>query len=354
MNLVPGHIAFFARHFAPVAFAMLAFGFGPAAVAASAATPTQTAAASAGAGPQLTAERPSHDFGTVAQGTVVRHEFRVTNTGREGLEIRNVDSSCGCTTVGSWPKALQPGESGTIAVQLDTAQFVGPIVKVITVTSTDPRQETVLELKANVWTPVVISHPVLVFPPATDPSAPATRTVTLRSEIEEPLTLSEPVSENPAFTARLREIAPGKSFELNVTTVPPLPEGTQTGKITMKSTSEKVPVVSVQAVATVLPPIQTAPAEFPFQTAKLAAPEKRYAVVLNRRNFDLQVTDVTTNAPGVTVSTTMSDDGKQFTAALSFPAGFELRPGDKYWLRGKTNHPKLPTFEIPIVFTGSR
>ncbi len=299
-------------------------------------------------GPRLTVSEPSHDFGTVRQGRTQRHLFTLANAGTERLEITDIQSSCGCTTVGDWPKTLKPGESAALPVELDTAQFLGPVAKAITIVSNDPAQETVLELKANIWTPITVSNPTLIIPPGSDPTTAATRTATVRNETETPLKLGAPESDSPRFKAGLREIEPGRLFEVIVTTVPPLTEGTHSGTLTVTTSNKEMPVISIRAIATVLPAVQVAPAEFLLPSTKLDLPEKRFAVVLSNRAFGLEVTDVTTNAPGVTVTTLMAENGRQFTATLSFPAGFTFPENTTLWLRGRTNHPSLPTFEIPI------
>jgi hypothetical protein len=311
--------------------------------------------AGASSGPQLTIQEPSYDFGKVPQGAALQHAFTITNTGHQPLAITAVKPSCGCTTTGDWPHQLAPGESGTIPLKLDTSHFAGPIHKTISVQTNDPaHHETLVELHAVVWTAISIANPVLIFPAIGDPMQSGTRSTTLRSEVDTPLTLTDLKCDNPLFVPVLKEVSPGKEYELTVTTKPPLPDGTQSARITMKSSIEKMPEVSVQAVVTVLPPIQIAPTEFAFTTEKLAAAEKRYAVVLNHRGLDLKVSDLSTNAPGVQLSSGPSNGGKQFTITLTFPAGFEIHDSDEYYLRGKTNQPSAPSFQIPIVYAGGR
>ena len=41
-------------------------------------------------GPQLKVSEPSHDFGEVAEGETVSHEFILQNTGTEALQIADV------------------------------------------------------------------------------------------------------------------------------------------------------------------------------------------------------------------------------------------------------------------------
>jgi hypothetical protein len=320
------------------------------------ATPTNAApaGASTAAAPQLSVEAV-YDFGRVAQGQPVTHTFKLSNTGTAELHISDVKPACGCTTAAEWPHSLAPGASGDLPIRLDTTHYMGALTKTVTIHSDDPAHpETVLELRGNVWTPVTVNNPVVIFPAATSPNETGVRSTTIRSEVEEPMTLSDAVSDNPHFKPSLKEIAKGKEYELSVALVPPLDDGTTAGRITIKTSIAKVPEVTVQAVVTLLAAVQVAPAQFSFSSQKLTKAEKRFAVVLNHRGVDLQVSDVHTDAPGVELSTNLSPDKKQHTITLNFPEGFELKPGQPYHLYGKTNQPAAPTFDIPILYISDR
>ena len=329
---------------------LAALGAGPAGAAAPAPSPAR-----APSGPSLHAPVMVHDFGQVPQGQPARYDFKIENRGDAVLEIIDVKPSCGCTAAGEWTRSLKPGETGTIPIQMETGQFNGAVAKTITVSSNDPvHPQTVLEIKASVWTPVQISSPVLIFPAITDPTQVYSRAVTIRNQVEGSLQISDVRSDKPEFKPELKETVPGKEFELMVTTVPPLPNGTQTARITMKSSNPKMPDLAVQAVATVLPPVQVAPTEIMLPNAKLEAAEKRYVVLLNHRGADLQVSDLKTNVEGAEITTTMTPDKRQITVTLTFPAGFQADPAGRRFVSGKTNHPELPTFEVPIVHAGNR
>lgn len=305
-------------------------------------------------GPQLSVPATVHDFGTVTQGRTLAFNWPIANVGVAPLLISDVKPSCGCTTTGEWPHVLTPGQSGTIPIRLETAELLGAITKTVLVRSNDPVQpEQVLEMRATIWTPISISNSIVIFPAAADPTQSTTRTITLRHEQEGPLTLSDLRCDNPAFKTALREVVPGREFELAITTVPPLPEGTQHATIRLKSSNAKMPEVDLQAVVTLLPAVQVAPSEFKFVASNLGTPEKRYAVLLNHRGFDLKVSDLSCDVPGVQWSTTTSPDGRQCTITLTFPTGFRVANGTKYSFRGRTNHPNMSTFTIPIVAAGS-
>jgi hypothetical protein len=316
-----------------------------------AASSASAAEAKAGpTGPHLEVAEPVHDFGTVQRGDTLQYNLKVSNTGNETLTISEVVPSCGCTTTGDWTHSLKPGESGVIPIKIDTAEFSGSVIKSVTLKSNDSANpEAVVHMQAIIWTPIKLSNNVIVFPALTDPDEATSRSITIDNGVEQALTLSNIESDNPHFKPELRVITPGKQFELKVTTVPPLAEGTQTGRIHLKSSNPKMPDVSVQTVVTVLPAVQIAPNQIPLPSGKLTAPEKRFAFVSVHRGAAPELSDVQTNAPGVEITTTRAMTGKQITLTLTFPAGFMIGPNDKFYVRGKTNQPTAPNFEIPIV-----
>jgi hypothetical protein len=66
----------------------------------------------------------SHDFGTVERGTEYRHRFAMLNIYNVPIEVTEIRTTCGCLNCKA-PKRLQPGESGTFDVTLDTRRFTG-------------------------------------------------------------------------------------------------------------------------------------------------------------------------------------------------------------------------------------
>ncbi len=306
------------------------------------------------ASPHLQVANPTHDFGQITPGQTLRYEFRISNTGTAPLEISEVRPSCGCTTADQWPHRLTPGASGTIPVEIDTSDFSGDVTRTLSIVSNDPRQqEVVLTLKTTAWLPIQVTPRIIILPAVGDPNQIVSRTAKLTNETSEPLALSDVQSDDPRFKPELRELIPGKTFELTVTTVPPLPEGTHLAQIRLKTSNAKLPELSVEAVATILPALQIAPLAIALPAIKLTAPETRYIVILDHRDAELAVSDVSTNAPGVTITATAATDRRQVTLTLTFPTGFTFSGGEKFLVRGKTNQPGAPTFEVPIISTPS-
>lgn len=77
------------------------------------------------------------DFGKVKEGSKLNHTFTFQNTGTQPLIIKEVKTSCGCTAAVISEKNIQPGNSGSIKVDFDTAKRQGKTSKMITVVSND-------------------------------------------------------------------------------------------------------------------------------------------------------------------------------------------------------------------------
>lgn len=97
-------------------------------------------------------ETVTHDFGTIKNNGNGTFDFVFTNTGKEPLLLKNVQSSCGCTTP-EWPKEpIAPEAKGTIKVKYNTAN-VGPFTKTITVYSNGSANPITLRISGTVEAP---------------------------------------------------------------------------------------------------------------------------------------------------------------------------------------------------------
>ena len=62
------------------------------------------------------------------------------NDGKGVLVISDVKTSCGCAAALLSSKTLQPGESGNIRIELDTANREGKLTRTVTLYSNDSQQ----------------------------------------------------------------------------------------------------------------------------------------------------------------------------------------------------------------------
>jgi hypothetical protein len=89
------------------------------------------------------------DFGTIDLKDSVAHEFRLVNTGRERLLIKDVKASCECTKTGWTKEAVLPGDTAYIGVSFKPSQ-PGKNSKAVVVTANTDSVFTVLYLVGNV------------------------------------------------------------------------------------------------------------------------------------------------------------------------------------------------------------
>jgi hypothetical protein len=100
----------------------------------------------------------TYNFGKIAQGKPVTHNFVITNTGKESLKLDNVQASCGCTTP-EWSRdAIAPGKSTTVKVGYNAAAE-GVFEKAITIYYNNGQVKQIT-IKGNVWKTPDQSAPV--------------------------------------------------------------------------------------------------------------------------------------------------------------------------------------------------
>jgi hypothetical protein len=198
-----------------------------------------------------------HDLGRLLSGSVVKHDFIFTNTGKANLSVTNVLSSCGCITSTNWSREIPPGQQGRIPFSFNSTGMVGDLHRTLSISTNDPTQPSVmLIIKGTVWQKIQLTPPtaLIAFPKDDTKHRPATIIIT--NHTDQPLNLQAPTCNLSQINVRLETIKPGQEFKLIVDTAPPFPQSTLRGLITIGTTSTEVPVLNIPVTALV-PPIKT-------------------------------------------------------------------------------------------------
>lgn len=301
-------------------------------------------------GPRIAFDSIVYDFGKAIAGTQVRHEFLFTNTGDATLEISGVYPGCGCTTAGAWTRQVEPGKTGVIPLQFNTEHYAGQTVtKIATVACNDKNQSAVrLEIKGTVWKPIDVSPQVAVLNIIADAPSNAPAVVRIVSSLDEPITLSELHSSNPAFAAELKTIQPNKEFQLVIRTVPPLGQGNVQGTITIKTSSTKVPTIEVTALAVVQSAIVVSPPQILVPAGPLPSAFTCVVMIRNNGAEPLTLSEPAVSADGVQIQMKEIQPGRQFMVTSTFPVGFQMESGREAGLGIKTSHPQYPVLNVPV------
>lgn len=100
----------------------------------------------------------SFDFGKIAQGRPVTHDFVLVNKSSQPIMLENVLASCGCTTPEWSREPIQPGASSVIKVGYNAAAE-GTFSKSITVQIAGGQVQTLL-ISGNVYRTPATSAPL--------------------------------------------------------------------------------------------------------------------------------------------------------------------------------------------------
>ena len=292
---------------------------------------------------------PTYDFGKINGGEVVKYAYVFTNVGNALLQISNVQASCGCTTAGDWSRQVEPRKTGSIPIVFTSHNFSGPVSKSITVTCNDKRQPVVgLQIKGTIWWPIEVTPKVAIL--SITAESPSNSTIVrITNHVDQPLVLSRPISNHPAFGVELQTNQPGKEFALIVSTAPPAPTSNVFGQITLNTSSTNMPVINVTVWANVQPVLMVMPTQINLPSAPLTNAIVSTISIRNNGTNALVLSDPSVNAKGVGVHLSELQPGRFFALAASFPAGFEIAPGEKVELNVKSNHPKLPLIQVPVL-----
>jgi Protein of unknown function (DUF1573) len=307
-------------------------------------------AGSSAASPRIQFASSVFDFVKVSQGELVRHDFVFTNTGLATLEISSVRPGCGCTSAGNWDKRIEPGHTGVIPLQLNSAGFSGEIVKRTVVVCNDPVQTNiVLEMTGTVWKAFEITPASVVFSVLRREQTNQTKLVKIVSQLEAPVKLWELESTDAAFQGELKTVKPGKEFELLITALPPFGPAARASTLTLKTSSPDAPRIKVKAQVVVVEPMVVSPERITLPEGPLPPGRKSMVVIRNNETNLLTLTDARISSPEASVQIHETQPGRLFVVSVQFPPGFELTSDDEVELTLRSNHPDYALIRVPVI-----
>jgi hypothetical protein len=156
----------------------------------------------------------THDFGVVNRGDTLKYSFKVTNIYKVPLDITQVRTSCTCIKAAESKKKLEPNESASINVVVDTSTFTGArTVKVYVKVGPQFISEATLFVSMNSRGDIVSTPPQLDFGNIQRGQTPS-KTVDL-----------EYVGNSPGWQVKEILNSPTSPYALKVEILPPGPDG---------------------------------------------------------------------------------------------------------------------------------
>jgi hypothetical protein len=163
---------------------------------------------------QLSWESRQLDFRPDVNTPQVDAEFQFMNLGQHPVTIRDVKTSCGCTTAALEKKVYQPGEKGSIKAVFTIGDRVGLQQKQIMI-QTDSSEEPLVQLTIRAFIPELLKwEPKSVRWELNEPTM--SKVVPIATGTEQPMNILGVRSTDDRVFAKLKAIEPGRKYEVAI------------------------------------------------------------------------------------------------------------------------------------------
>ena len=145
---------------------------------------------------------------------VLEAHFHFTNDGAVPVDIRQVESSCGCTTAELVQRHYEPGQTGEIVARYTVAGHMGTQTKTLAVLSSDRAAPTTLTLAIHI-AEIARLQPAFVTWAHDEPRTPKTITLDMLQAVAPRDVNVE--SSSTEVSAELRTVVKDRKYQLVVT-----------------------------------------------------------------------------------------------------------------------------------------
>jgi hypothetical protein len=310
--------------------------------------------ASTGA-PRLELTPAALDFGEVWQGERAAGDFTIRNVGTAPLTLA-LKTSCGCTVATKPRTPLLPGESDTFRITYDTLKRKGKAQQQVTLTTNDPEQPSVRIAVSGEVKPLYSTSPAqgMVFDRLTSDSR-VSQSIRIQSKYEGPLHLRLRGQDYGPFAVELKEIEPGKEYELTATTKPPLTDDLARATVVLDTDVARSPEIHIPVHATVQQDVSVRPKLLRAQRM-LITPREETITVTYRVDSQLRITEVRPSAANIRYellpqrSAREGGEWVEREVRVTLPPGDQLPTGDVFvTITTDAKEPRFREFRIPVI-----
>lgn len=257
---------------------------------------------SPGGAPRIQISTRVWDFGQMWFGEACESDIEIKNVGGAVLQFMDVKSTCGCTVARPQKQALAPGESDRLHLSYNTRKGAKSVRQSVTIMTNDPAEPSVtIEVKGEVRNVFECEPGERVSFGQLTPNARVSQSVSLRNNLEQPLTPRlRPLEPQQPFEVTLQEISAGRDYKLTVTTRPPLLAGMNSANIVLETDSERFPTMTIPVTAYSSESVSVTPPQLVL-SANATAPQTRTIRVNYLPDRPLKIVSAKSVTPGVQV-----------------------------------------------------
>jgi len=297
------------------------------------------------------------NFGKVKQGVEVSHKFQVKNEGTAPLLLERIDFDLPGLTAKFKPEIPAGGE-GFIQVDWNTTSFSGPIDVEAKLSSNDPAKPKFTFTLSGSIEPVIEVDPRWGAYISLYQDEKKEQTLHIINHEQQPLKISSVEKQGTHFTASLKEVQPGNSYDLTIT----VPPGTSLGRyeeaLLLHTNHPKVSEVPVGVNVLVMRDLHAFPELVDFTGIDLSLLKQNPGLIehlyenvtVGNRRGDFEIKSIQTDVPFLKI-TQAPPSGRSSRFTLDIQVLKEkLAPGKiSGSIRIATDVKESPEITIPVV-----
>lgn len=166
--------------------------------------------------PKIVIDKTEHDFGKIDKTNKVTAIIKFRNEGKGVLEIKDVKTSCGCTSAKPEKRSYEPGEDGEVTVTFNPSRFQGPITKTVTIMTNDPEKPSYqCKIMAEIIVDIMVK-PQVLFVQNLKRSETRTEKITIYTERLDKLEISDLACDRDFLTYKMERVD-DKTVDIMVT-----------------------------------------------------------------------------------------------------------------------------------------
>jgi hypothetical protein len=297
------------------------------------ATTANSSAAAKAETPRAVLDQSSQDFGTVAQGFLVRKSFTIANEGSALLIISGMKISARGMTVRVKPEIL-PGETATVRVEWDTRQQSHDVEGRALLLVNDPENPRVALVLSGTVVPAldILPSPLVFF--SVFQGDGAERVLSFVNNQSDPIQVTGLEREGTHFEAAHTVLEPGYRYEIRITVPPELETGRFREALYIVTDDPSRPRLRAEVNVLVKPDLFVTPEAVEFGLVDLsqlrsspsAVELTHQALLIKRRDGEMEITSVASDLDFLKLSLQSSSRAQVFQLNVGLDEG-RLSPG---------------------------
>jgi len=304
--------------------------------------------------PVAVVSEPDHDFGILERGELVTHGFSIRNEGTGPLTISRVELSQPFMK-SRFQRVIPANGEGRITIEWDTSNFTGDLAAEARVFVDDPAQRQLrLTVRGIVRSPIdVLPAPAVYFSAYRDENP--SQTLSIVNNEDRPLRIESLQREGSHFTADLRVIRDGKSYEIAITVPKGLPAGRYVETLFVETDHPRRRQLRIGVNVFVKNDVYATPERVNFGEIRLH--ELRNPLVnklfvqsfmVRKRRGTFTITDMSSGRAGLKVTAEPTGSSSSFRIDVSLAPEAVQSGSVENTVRLRTDDPDYPELIIPV------